>query len=67
MAWVVFMIGENLGGTFDLEARLPNFEYLLQGFSLLSGLLTYLIFYFLVKTCTYAFGRTIGGVDEISH
>jgi len=27
----------------------------------------YLIFYFLVKTCTYAFGRTIGGVDEISH
>lgn len=45
-AWVFFKLVQSLAGLWDLEARLSNFDMILQGSSLAVGLITFLIFYF---------------------
>jgi preprotein translocase subunit SecE len=45
LGYVIFALGLKIGGTYDLEARVRNFELVLRGASLLVGGLLFLILY----------------------
>ncbi|MGK5084799.1 preprotein translocase subunit SecE [Bdellovibrionota bacterium FG-1] len=45
VGYVVFSAGLHLGGAFDLEARIRNFDLVVRGLSVLAGLILFMAMY----------------------
>ena len=43
VAWILYMLVQKFAGTYDLEARIPNYQWVLRGVAFGVGLLTFIL------------------------